>query len=208
MDARVIKVLADYESRLQRENPVVSAFTAEQYLERRDECLLGIGADTGRFLNILIKAARPRMILEIGAAYGYSTLWMAEAAASVGGRLVSLEVSEEKIAYARERLAKAGLDSVVEFVAGDAVRNIEAFEGTVDFALIDLWKELYVPSFDRLYPRLAEGALVAADNICLPLRHAEVMKSYVSHVRAKPGIESVTVPVGNGIELSRFVRSS
>ena len=115
-------------------------------------------------------------------------------------------MSDAKIAYARERLEEAGLGSVVEFVAGDALRNVEALEGSIDFALIDLWKELYIPSFDRLYPRLAEGALIAADNVCLPQLHAAAMKSYIAHVRALPCIESVTVPVGSGIELSRFAK--
>ncbi len=55
-----------------------------------------------------------------------------------------------------------------------------------------------------MYPHLGDGALIAADNICLPPLHAAAMRSYVDHVRVVPGIESVTVPVGSGIELSRF----
>ncbi len=207
MHSRVVEVLAEYEVRLARENPVVAEFTAAEYAEHRDECLLGIGAETGRFLNILIKAAKPRTIVEAGTSYGYSTIWLAEAAAAVGGRVVSLEVSDAKIAFARESLLAAGLGSAVEFVAGDALRSLQEFDGTIDFALIDLWKELYVPTFDRIYTRLAEGALVAADNVCLPPLHAEAMKTYVAHVRRHAGIDSVTVPVGSGIELSRFSRS-
>ena len=125
----------------------------------------------------------------------------------MGSRVVSLELSEAKIDYARERLATAGLDSTVYFVVGDALCSLEAFERTIDFVLIDVWKELYIPSFDRIYPRLAEGALVAADNVCLPPLHAATLRSYVAHVRTQPGFESVTVPVGNGIELSRFARN-
>lgn len=207
MRPKAMEVLAEYEVRLTRENPVVAEFTAAEYVEHRDECLLGIGAETGRFLNILIKAARPRTIVEAGTSYGYSTIWLAEAAAAIGGRVVTLEVSDAKIDFARERLSAAGLGSVVEFVAGDALRSLEAFDGSIDFALIDLWKELYVPTFDRIYARLAEGALVAADNVCLPPLHAEAMKTYVAHVRGHAGIESVTVPVGSGIELSRFSHS-
>ncbi len=208
MNLKVIEVLAEYEVRLQRENPVVAGFTADEYLLNRDGCLLAIGADTGRFLNILIKTARPRTIVEVGTSYGYSTIWLAEAAAAVGGHLVSLEISEAKIAYAREKLAMAGLSSCVDFVTGDALHNLEAMDGPIDFALIDLWKELYIPSFDRIYPRLAEGALVAADNVCFPPRHAAEMKTYIAFVRAHPGIDSVTVPVGSGLELSRFTRNA
>ena len=204
MNAIVVEVLARYEERLQREDSVVAGFTADEYLENRDDCLLGIGAATGRFLNILIKAARPRMIVEVGTSYGYSTLWLAEAAATLGSQVLSLELSQAKIEYARARLEEAGLVSVVTFAAGDALLHLESLRFKVDFVLIDLWKELYIPAFGHLYPHLADGALIAADNICLPALHAAAMKKYVDHVRSVPGIESVTVPVGSGIELSRF----
>jgi predicted O-methyltransferase YrrM len=207
MNKRVSDVLADYELKLQSEIPRIASFTVEEYEAQRDGMILGIGPETGLFLNILIKAARPKTIVEVGTSYGYSTVWLAEAAAAVGAHLVTFELSEAKIDHARERIKAAGLASTVEFVAGDALANLEAFTGTVDFALIDLWKELYISSFDRIYPRLSEGALVAADNVCLPPMSAAWLKPYVGHVRAQAGIASVTVPVGSGIELSQYSRN-
>lgn len=176
----------------------------QEYLDRRDGYLLDIGADAANFLNLLIKATRPRLVLEVGGSYGYSTLWLAEATEAVGGRLVSLEINESKIRYAQQQIDEAGLSSVVEFVQGDALTGIAAINQPVDFALIDLWKELYVPVLDALYPCLTQGSIVAADNICSPAIHAPVMQGYVRHVRSLAGMQSVTVPIGNGLELSRY----
>jgi predicted O-methyltransferase YrrM len=74
----------------------------------------------------------------------------------------------------------------------------------VDFTLIDLWKELYIPCFDLLLPRLARGALIAADNILEPPVFREMGEQYRRHVRANGGFDSVLLPVGSGVELSRL----
>jgi predicted O-methyltransferase YrrM len=101
-------------------------------------------------------------------------------------------------------MTEAGLDHVVDFIAGDALTAIASLDRPVDFVLIDLWKELYIPVIDCVYPKLTSGALVAADNVCLPAIHAPAMQIYINHVRSLAGMQSVTVPVGYGIELSRY----
>lgn len=204
MKQSVAAVLARYEERSKREFATVAAMTMQEYLDQRDGFLLDIGIESARFLNLLIKAVRPRLIVEVGTSYGYSTVWLAEAAEAAGARVMSFEVSPSKLAYARQQIEEAGLASVVEFVEVDALAGIQAIAQPVDFALIDLWKELYIPALDALYPRLAQGAIVAADNICLPAIHAPVMQGYVRHVRSLAGMQSVTVPVGSGLELSRY----
>ena len=204
MNETVRIVLEEYQSRLDEELKITSKFDLREYLQSRDGYLLGVGAETGKFLNILIKSHRPKMIVEVGTSYGYSTLWLAEAAQAVRGKLVTLELSPDKATVARQVIAKAGLESSVEFVVGDALQNIQAIPGQIDFALIDLWKELYIPAFDRLHPKLRVGALVAADNMLSPSYTAEDAASYRAHVRSTAGIESVTVPIGSGVEVSYF----
>jgi predicted O-methyltransferase YrrM len=205
MNKTVRSVLEEYQSRFDEEIKITSKFDLPSYLENRDKYLLGVGADTGKFLNILIKSHRPKLIVEVGTSYGYSTVWLAEAVQAVGAKLVTLELSPDKVAVARQMITKAGLESSVEFVTGDALKNIEAITDRINFALIDLWKELYIPAFDRIYPKLAVGGLVAADNISLPAYLvAESGPTYVAHVRSHAGIESVTVPIGSGVELSYF----
>jgi predicted O-methyltransferase YrrM len=204
LNKTVGSVLEEYQSRLNEEGKITGKFDLNEYVQRRDNFLLGIGAETGKFLNILIKSHRPKLIVEVGTSFGYSTLWLAEAAQAVRAKLVTLELSPDKVAVARRMMSKAGLESSVEFVTGDALRNIEAITDPIDFAFIDLWKELYIPAFDRIYPKLTVGALVAADNMLSPSYTADDAVKYVAHVRSQAGVESITVPIGSGVELSYF----
>jgi predicted O-methyltransferase YrrM len=207
MDGRVEAILAEYNQRAMREWALIKDLSLEEMMQRVDEFLISIGPDTGTLLNILIKGARSQTIVELGTSYGHSTVFFAEAARACHGRVISIDVSSEKQRYARGKLAEAGLDSVVEFVNGDAREVLAALSGPLDFVLIDLWKDLYIPCFDLVYPKLAEGAFVVADNILFPDFWRAEMAAYRRHVREQPGIESVLVPVGSGIELSRFARA-
>jgi predicted O-methyltransferase YrrM len=206
MDSRVEAVLAEYDERAAREWALMRDMPLEETIRRVDEFLISIGPDTGTLLNVLIKGARSRSIVELGTSYGHSTVFLAEAARACDGHVVSIDVSAQKQRYAREQLAEAGLDAVVDFVTGDAREVLAAMPGPLDFVLIDLWKDLYIPCFDLVYPKLAEGAFVVADNILFPDMFRAEMNAYRQHVRRQPGIESVLLPVGSGIELSRFTR--
>jgi predicted O-methyltransferase YrrM len=206
MDSRVEAVLAEYDERAAREWALMRDMSIEETIQRVDEFLISIGPDTGTLLNVLIKGARSRSIVELGTSYGHSTVFLAEAARACDGHVVSIDVSAQKQRYAHEQLAEAGLDAVVDFVTGDAREVLAAMPGPLDFVLIDLWKDLYIPCFDLVYPKLAEGAFVVADNILFPDMFRAEMNAYRQHVREQPGIESVLLPGGSGIELSRFAR--
>jgi predicted O-methyltransferase YrrM len=117
--------------------------------------------------------------------------------------VISIDLKADKQHYAREQLTAAGLNSFVEFVAGDAREIIPSLQASLDFVLIDLWKDLYIRCFDLVYPKLSEGAFVAADNILLPEFFHNEMMAYRRHVRGQKGIQTVLLPVGSGIELSR-----
>jgi len=204
MDPAFTAVFREYAEREQREHAARVAAKTQQPLAVRNEMLLGIGEDTGRLLNILIKASRARSILEIGTSFGYSTLWLAEAARAVGGRVVTLELAPQKVAFARERMRAAGLIDWIDFRVGDALASLASLDMKFDFVLLDPWKELYVPCLELFYPRLNPAALIAADNMLLPEYSRPDAAKYIAAVRSLPGIESVTVPVGSGVELSRW----
>ena len=137
-------------------------------MQHIDEFLLPVGPATGQLMNILIKEAKATTILEIGTSHGYSTVWLAEAARATGGKVITLDVHAGKQEYARKALGKAGLASLVEFKLGDARESIAALPGPIDFVLLDLWKDLYIPCFELFYPKLGSGAMVVADNMLFP----------------------------------------
>ena len=203
-DPAFLAVIRDYEARAQREEALMATLSEEQMRERLDELLLSVGRPAAIFLNLLIKEAKAMRILEIGSSYGYSTQWLAEAARAVGGKVTSLELKAAKAEYATAQLRKAGLAERVEFRIGDALDSLTGLPGPFDFVLIDLWKDLYVPVWDLLHGKLAPGALVVADNMTHPPSAQAHARAYRERVRATAGMSSVLLPVGNGLELSRF----
>ncbi|MFM5930302.1 MAG: O-methyltransferase [Novosphingobium sp.] len=169
---------------------------------RRDEFLLPVGQEVGRFLHALILAHRPKRILELGTSYGYSTLYLADAARSVGARLVTMELADYKQAHAREQLAEAGLAEVVDFRLGDAVAMLSADPGPWDFVLLDIWKELYLPCFEAFYPKLAEEAVIASDNMIEPAMARPEVRQYRAAVKGRADMQTALLPIGSGIEIS------
>jgi predicted O-methyltransferase YrrM len=194
MDDKVSAVLETYHARLDHER---NAGAIE-----RDQRLLAVGPDTGKLLNILAGSLQTPNILEIGTSYGYSGIWLADAARRSGGRLTTLELQEYKSAYARDMADKADLAAHIDFKIGDAVTLIRELPIRFDFVLLDLWKNLYVPCLEAFYPKLNPGAIIVADNMIRP--GGEDVQRYGDAIRAKPGIASILLPVGSGIEISRF----
>jgi predicted O-methyltransferase YrrM len=202
MDEAVCRVLTEYETRMETENRKIQSADDAYLMARRDEFLLPVGPDTGRVLNILIKSAKARSILELGTSYGYSTVWLAEAARETGGRVASLELADYKARYARDALGRAGLADHVDIHVGSAVEILPRLAGPYDFVLLDLWKELYVTCLDLVYPKLAHGAFVAADNMIYPEVSRSDAANYQRHIR-RLEFDSVLLPIGSGVELSR-----
>ena len=197
----VAEVFEDYERRAAEEWERGQALGPDMFAHR-DEFLLPVGAEAGWFLHSLILAKRPARILELGTSYGYSTLFLADAAKQVGGTLITMDLADYKQAEARRQIERAGLADVVEFRLGDAVAMIEEDPGPFDFVLLDIWKELYVPCLEALHPKLAYEAIVAADNMIEPQTARGEVRKYRTALRARPDMQTALLPIGSGIELS------
>ncbi len=202
MDARVAQVLAEYDERAERETAFFAAGWDRD--QRRDQLLLRVGPETGQLINILAAGAGAKTILELGTSYGYSTIWLAEAASRTGGKVISLDIAAAKQAHARAMLTRAGLSGCVELLNGDALELLGSLAGPFDFVLIDLWKDLYVPCLELIAPRLRPGGVVVADNMLRPAEARAHAEAYRARVRALPGMTSVLLEVGSGIEVSRY----
>jgi predicted O-methyltransferase YrrM len=207
VDSKVTAVLDIYHARMAEERETRHQATlAGQKDALRDSFMLAVGPDTGQLINILARSLEAPQILELGTSYGYSTLWLAEAARATGGRLTTMELHDHKSAHAREMADRAGLAAHVDFQVGDAVELIRALPGGIDFVLVDLWKEYYLPCLEAFYPKLHPGAIIVADNIIKPGKEGALR--YAEAVRAKPEMSSILVPVGAGLEISRFKAGS
>lgn len=186
--------------------------SAQEQADAASGIYMPISAAGGRLLYSLVRAVRPRTVVEFGTSFGISTLHLAAAVRDNGaGRVLTTEMSAHKAASARATFAEAGLDDVVTVLEGDALETLErewadgsggadsdSAAGTVDFALLDGWKYLCLPVLRLLEPRLAPGALVVADDIDL-----EGLRPYLEYVRDPAhGYESVPFPVEDGMEIS------
>jgi predicted O-methyltransferase YrrM len=196
------RVLSSYKTRMADEQSIASKLSGLEAFARRDEFLLSVGEDVAVLLQDLIIGLRPKILVEIGTSYGYSTLFLAAAAQRVGGKVFTYEIAPDKQAFAQTQIAAAELSDVVEWRLGDAVTLLAHQSGPVDFVLMDLWKELYVPCFDALYPMLAPNGVIVADNMLFPEVYRAEAAVYRAAVRSKPDMQAVLLPIGQGIDIS------
>jgi predicted O-methyltransferase YrrM len=150
---------------------------------------------SAEFIHALAAGMWAKRILEIGGSSGISTIALAAAARLNGGRVISIEREPVRQADARQTIARLGLDKNVDFVLGDAAAVIPV-EADLDFAFIDSEKEDYIRFFDTL--RMRQGGIIVADNI---ISHS--LSGYVAHVRQRPRAESITLTIGQGLEVTR-----
>jgi len=122
--------------------------------------------ETGRLLATLVAAKRPRRVLEVGTAIGYSTIHMARELPP-DGRIVTLERDSGRIAQARGFWERAGVAGRWTFVEGDALESIGRLDGPFDVAFLDAGKTEIDAYLDRLHGRLADDALLVIDNLLM-----------------------------------------
>lgn len=201
MDQHFDAVLAAYHSRMAEEAALMKR-DPSVIGSRLDEFLLPVGPDVGWLLYSLAVGRGAKRILELGTSYGYSTLFLASAARRTGGKVFTMDLAAEKQGYARRQLGAAGLGDQVEWQLGDATDLLKSLDGPFDLVLVDLWKDKYVACFDLFYGKLADNAVIVADNMLLPEMSRPQAEAYRSAVKAKHNLQTVLLPVGNGIELS------
>jgi caffeoyl-CoA O-methyltransferase len=158
---------------------------------------------TGRFLFALVAPCWGCEVLEIGGSRGYSTVWLAAGVRFLGGRVVSLEHNPTAVEAWRRNITDAGLEEWAELIVGDAFETLPLVEEGFDVVFIDAEKEDYEPLFQLARQKLEPGGLVVADNV---LSHADTLAAYSRARQADDTLESVTVPLDRGLELSVVLR--
>ena len=158
---------------------------------------------TGRFLFALVAPQTDCEVLELGGSRGYSSIWLAAGVRHLGGRVLSIENDPKKVEAWRRNVAEAGLEDWAELIDGDALEEVPGIDDVFDLVFIDAEKDDYEALFQRAREKLEPGALVVADNV---LSHEETLGAYSRARQADPTLESVTVPLDRGLELSVVLR--
>jgi caffeoyl-CoA O-methyltransferase len=162
-----------------------------------------VARTTGEFLFSLVAPQTDCEVLEIGGSRGYSTIWLAAGVRYLGGRVLSLEHDPAKIDAWRSNIADAGLEVWAELVPGDAFETLPAIDDVFDVLFLDAEKDDYERLFALARTKLEPGAVVIADNV---LSHEETLGAYSRARQEDATLESVTVPLDRGLELSVVLR--
>jgi caffeoyl-CoA O-methyltransferase len=192
-----------------RVHAVLARLEAEDADERahnvpREQRARQVARTTGQFLFSFVAPQTDCEVLEIGGSRGYSTIWLAAGVRYLGGRVLSLEHDPAKVEAWRANVEEAGLADWAELVAGDAFATLPGIDDVFDVVFLDAEKELYEPFFELARDKLEPGAVVIADNV---LSHEEVLGAYSRARQADPALESVTVPLDRGLEISAVLRN-
>ncbi len=172
-----------------------------------------VDRDSGRVLSVL--AASRRRIIEVGTAYGFSTLWMA-LGQPAGGTIVTIDPDAARTDRARRWWREAGIaDERITVVNRPALEALAAddpaLRGPFDMAFIDALKPEYADYLERIVPRLAPGALVVADNVLWSGRVAGArpadpgdesvvaLRAFDRAVLTDPRFTATILPVGDGL---------
>ena len=196
LDQRVRAVL----ERLERED----AEDREQGVAREQRAR-SVAPTTGRFLFAFVAPQNACEVLEIGGSRGYSSIWFAAGVRMLGGRVLSLEHDPAKCEAWRRNVADAGLDEWAELIEGDAFENLPAIDDVFDVVFLDAEKNDYERLFALARDKLEPGAVVIADNV---VSHEETLGAYSQARQADPTLESVTVPLDRGLEVSVVLSES
>jgi caffeoyl-CoA O-methyltransferase len=158
-----------------------------------------VARTTGQFLFSLVAPHWDCEVLEIGGSRGYSSLWLAAGVRYLGGHLTSLEDDPKKIEAWRANIAEAGVEDWVDLIEGDARETLPGIDDVFDVVFLDAEKDDYERLFQVARTKVEPGALVVADNV---LSHQETLGAYSRARQSDPTLESVTVPLDRGLELS------
>jgi caffeoyl-CoA O-methyltransferase len=171
------------------------------------------GEVEGRFLELLVFLARPRLVLEIGTFSGYSALSMAPALPE-DARIITCELEDRHADVAERHIAAAGLADRIEVRHGPALDTVNGLDGPFDVVFIDADKPGYLDYYEAVLPKLAERGLIIVDNVLWSGRVADppsddddtntrALRVFNDHVAADDRVVSVMLTVRDGITLAR-----
>lgn len=178
--------------------PAVAKLLAE--IRAADKGMLAVSEEDGKFLRVLIGATGAKQVLEIGAASGYSAIWMGLGLRQTGGKLVTIEYDPIRAKEAAANIQRAGLSDIVQVIAGDAFKEVPKVPGGFDLVFLDAWKPDYKKFFDLVFPRVTPGGLFMAHNV---INKKNDMLDFLSAIETHPQALTTTVSPGHeGISMT------
>lgn len=184
-------------------------------LECRNEYIPMVAPETGQYLQIMIKAFKPKNILEVGTGIGYSSILLASAGGNEEMRLTTIEIDEERYNRACQNFKEAGLEKKINPLLGNATEIIPTLGQEYDLIFIDAAKGQYPDFFAKIWPLLKSGGILLVDNIFLggwvidmtwPERRKKTMvcrvREFLEMLKNHPDLATSLIPLGDGLAVS------
>ena len=166
------------------------------------------------FLRFFLKTVKPRRILEVGTAIGFSALWMLEYAPE-DACITTIEKYEKRIPEARENFRRAGAEERITLLEGDAAEVLKTLEGPYDLIFMDAAKGQYLNFLPEVLRLLRTGGTLISDNILQEGELAESrfavtrrnrtiharMREYLFALKEAPELETCILEIGDGLAL-------
>ncbi len=202
---------------LRTKQPKLEEELEEIRQQSKQENIPIIEPEVGQLLNLLVKIQQPTKILELGTAYGYSTLWLAQ---NFPGKIVTLELKEREAKVARDNFTRFGYNNI-DLIVGDALEIMPDLNSEFDFIFIDAAKGQYLRFLEAGLNLITDGGLIVADDVLFKGMIADdrfyhprfstltrVLREYVTEIMEDDSLDSSIIPLGDGVAISRFTATS
>ena len=171
------------------------------------------------FLKVLLSIKKPKRILEVGTAVGFSAILMSEYAPE-DSHITTIEKYEPRIPIARENFKRAGKEDNITLLEGDALEILKSMEGEFDFIFMDAAKGQYIYYMPEVVRLLAKDGVLISDNVlqdgdiiesrfAVERRNRTIhsrMREYLYELKHHKLLETSIIPLGDGVALSTKVR--
>ncbi len=197
-----------------RESELLYQLNRQTHLKVLNSRMLS-GQFQGRLLSMISHMIRPQNVLEIGTYTGYSALCFLEGLAE-NGRITTIDINEELEDFVRDFIQKAGAESRIQYVIGDAMELIPTMHEQFDLVFIDADKENYCNYYDLVFDKVKVGGYILADNVLwsgkvvgdydTADKDTKILMDYNRKINDDSRVENILLPIRDGLMLARKIR--
>jgi caffeoyl-CoA O-methyltransferase len=150
--------------------------------------MMNVPTQDGRLLRMLTEMSGAKLVVEIGTSSGYSGIWISLGLLKTGGKLITHDIDARRAGIARANFKRAGVESVVTLVEGDAHKTVSKIKGPIDIIFLDADRQGYVDYLKKLLPKLRPGGLIVTHNA---RSYGSSMKPYFEAVSGDANLETL-----------------
>jgi predicted O-methyltransferase YrrM len=208
----ISEILADYVKANSQSEPEILTNLARETHQKILLPRMLSGTLQGRFLSMLSKLIAPKRVLEIGTYTGYATLCLAEGLVN-GGEIDTIDKNEELMDFQRKYFDRSGFGTQIHQHLGNAIDLIPNLKHDYDLVFLDADKTNYLNYFELVLPKTRSGGLILSDNVLWSGKvtqkadpkdkDTQVLQKFNKLIASDPRVESVILPLRDGLTLSR-----